>query len=79
MTAFDSTCSDVTELVTDYLEQALPLVEQTSFEVHLVYCSDCLTFLGQMRQTVAQLASIPADPVDLGERAELVNAFRRER
>lgn len=79
MSVYDLTCANLTELVTDYLEGTLPPVQQTSFETHVVYCTDCMAFLSQIRDTVVHLGSLPPDPVDPHEREELVDAFRRRR
>ena len=35
------TCQQVVELVTDYLEEALPTVEAERFEQHINYCQAC--------------------------------------
>jgi hypothetical protein len=39
------TCAELVELVTDYLEGALPPDQLEDFEIHLVYCSPCTTHL----------------------------------
>jgi predicted anti-sigma-YlaC factor YlaD len=48
----DLTCRELTELVTDYLDLALPGRERVRVEQHLVVCSACSRFLEQMRATV---------------------------
>jgi anti-sigma factor RsiW len=50
-------CSKLVELVTDYLESALPEDERTRFEVHLESCEACRRFVEQMREIV-RLASL---------------------
>jgi hypothetical protein len=72
------TCSNLSELVTDYLEDALPAEEHTSFEMHLVFCEDCLTYLGQMRATVQLLCELQPPEVPADERRRLVDAFSAE-
>ena len=79
MTLGDQTCATMTELVTDFLEDALPPYEHTSFEAHLVFCADCMTYVDQMRATVAHLAALDASGVDEGERRLLLEAFRGRR
>jgi hypothetical protein len=76
VTALQLTCSDLTELVTEYLERALPRAEELSFETHLVYCAECRTFFIQIRQVVQGLNELPPEPGDQADRARLVDAYR---
>ena len=46
------TCQEVVELVTDYLETALPADETALFEQHLNFCEGCVWYVDQMRTTV---------------------------
>jgi hypothetical protein len=75
MSSLDISCANMSELVTDYFEDALPADEHTSFEIHLVFCSDCLAYLGQMRATVHELSALPAPEIDADERRRLLDAF----
>ena len=53
------TCQELVELVTDYLEGALPPERTRDVEEHLSDCVDCLRYLDQMqltRRLLAQLA-----------------------
>jgi len=71
----DLTCQELVELVTDYLEGALPPEQRARFEAHLAACRGCEIHLEQMRTT---LALTRASAV-LGERPEvaaLLEAFR---
>jgi putative zinc finger protein len=70
------TCSGLTELVTDYLDSTLDERRAVRFETHAVFCPGCRVFLGQMRETVERLHSLPPEPVSAGEREELVAVFR---
>jgi anti-sigma factor RsiW len=45
-------CQELVELVTDYLEDALPSEERTRFEAHLAECGNCQQYLHQMRRTI---------------------------
>src|SRR2546423_15060484 len=59
-------CRDIVELVTAYLEHALPPGERERFEQHLVFCDGCNTYLDQMRATIAatgrlEPAALPAE------------------
>ena len=69
-------CREFVELVTDYLEGALPEEEQLRFQDHVSRCDGCKTYLEQIRQTVATLGRLTED--DLSPEAErtLLDAFR---
>jgi predicted anti-sigma-YlaC factor YlaD len=56
-------CRDMTELATDYLENALPFARRLGVRVHLAYCSMCRRYYRQVRETVALLRRLPAEPV----------------
>jgi anti-sigma factor RsiW len=45
-------CLDIVELVTDYIENALPAEERRRFEHHLTYCPSCVTYVDQIRETI---------------------------
>ncbi len=70
------TCVQLVELVTDYLEQALPLRDMERFEEHVAFCDGCSAYLEQMRATIAVTGRLHERdlPPDLEER--LLEAFR---
>jgi hypothetical protein len=76
VSALDLTCANMSDLATDFLEQAMPADEQTSFETHLVFCSDCLTYLDQIRATRRHLGELHGPALDEPERERLFEAFR---
>lgn len=72
-------CRIIVELVTDYLEDALDAATRDRFEEHLAECEPCVTFLEQMRTTVALVGEVPeADVRTLPDdvRQHLLDAFR---
>jgi Putative zinc-finger len=69
-------CRQVVELVTDYLEGALPVELRAAVERHLQLCPPCVTYLEQMRTTAASLREVPVESISPGMRMELVSAFR---
>jgi hypothetical protein len=72
----DLTCRELVELVTDYLEGALPTQDRLDFERHLVWCSWCRDYLDQVRTTIELTgAAIDVDPPS-PLREELLDAFR---
>ena len=70
------TCRELVELVTSYLEGALPEDERVMFEQHLVICRGCSAHMEQMRATQRALRNIGSARVDPEARAKLLEAFR---
>ena len=70
------TCRELVELVTDYLEGALPASERARFELHIAPCDHCTAYLEQMRDTIRVVGALaPAAPAPEMER-DLLAAFR---
>jgi anti-sigma factor RsiW len=73
-------CQGFVELVTDYLEGALPEDRRDLVEEHLVVCDSCKTYLEQIEATVEALPGAGRDePVPDDTRAALLSAFREWR
>ena len=64
------------ELLTDYLEGALPPDEVAAVEAHLETCPPCRTYLAQMRATIEALGSVPVDTLPDEAYDTLLAAFR---
>jgi anti-sigma factor RsiW len=67
-------CQEWVEMVTDYLEGALPPRLQKAVAEHLAACPHCREYLEQMRRTIAlshelQVEEVPAEVVDALARA----------
>ncbi|HNB52490.1 MAG TPA: zf-HC2 domain-containing protein [Anaerolineales bacterium] len=69
-------CKELVELVTEYLENALPPGERQRFEDHLQGCSGCRTYLEQMRQTIHLVGHLPEDEIPPDTQADLLMIFR---
>ncbi len=69
-------CREFVELVTGYLEGALPEAERARFEGHLSECDGCDGYLEDMRRLVGSLHSAPEPDVDPATREVLLKAFR---
>ena len=69
-------CQEVVELVTDYLESALPADEAALFEQHLNFCDGCVFYVDQIRRTVATVGHIREEDVPAETREKLLTAFR---
>jgi hypothetical protein len=70
------TCQEVVELVTDYLERALPAHEASLFEQHLNFCDGCVVYVEQIRATAETVGRVTEDDVPPETRDKLLAAFR---
>ena len=68
-------CQELVEVVTDYLEGALPAEDVLRFEAHLAECGPCREYLAQFRRTISIVGRV--DPAALPEpaRERLLAAF----
>ena len=69
-------CQELVELVTDYLEGALPPAECARFEEHLTRCDGCTRYLEQMRLTIAAVGRLTEETIEPEARADLLQLFR---
>jgi anti-sigma factor RsiW len=72
----DLACQQVVELVTDYLEGALPPAERRRFEHHLSGCPHCTEYLAQMRETIRLAGRVTPDDLTTQMRTDLTDIFR---
>jgi anti-sigma factor RsiW len=73
----DLTCQELVELVTDYLEGALPAQERVRFEEHLLECAGCHGYLDQVRKIVARARRLSEADLSPDVREKLLYAFRK--
>ena len=76
----DQPCNEFVEIVTDYLEDALPRDERARVDEHLEFCDGCTTVLAQWREVVrltGRLAEDQVDEVEPSTREHLMSSFRR--
>jgi anti-sigma factor RsiW len=71
------TCRELVELVTDYLEGAMPPGDRSRFEEHLVMCDGCANYVDQMRETKRAVGTLSEESISPEARDELLGAFRR--
>ncbi|NGO43219.1 anti-sigma factor family protein [Streptomyces ureilyticus] len=69
-------CDDFVELVTEFLEGALPEEDERRFIEHLPECSGCESYLDQFRQTIATTGELTPDDISPEARQQLLTAFR---
>jgi anti-sigma factor RsiW len=72
-------CQELVELVTDYLEGALPSELHERFERHIAHCSGCQTYLEQMRTTIRVTGELTAESLSPEAERTLLDAFRNWR
>ena len=71
------TCRDFVELVTDFLEGALPADRVELVEEHLVICDPCKAYLDQIEATVAALpGAAEGEQLPAATRESLLERFR---
>jgi hypothetical protein len=70
------TCREMSELVTGYLDRALPARIWLSARWHLFLCPACQRYYAQMRQTVRLLSGRPMPPPDSVAEARVLASLR---
>ena len=75
MSATELTCQELVELVTDYVEDALPPEERSRFERHLTICPGCVTYVDQFREIIALTGTLREDDVPAAARNALLAQF----
>ena len=74
--ASQMSCNELVEVITDYLEGALPAGAVARFEAHLAGCEGCQAYLEQMRQTIDALGHLPPESLSPEAGRRLLAAFR---
>jgi anti-sigma factor RsiW len=69
-------CQELVELVTGYIEGALPAQETALFEQHLNFCEGCVWYLEQIRGTIRAAGRVAEDDIPADDRDRLLAAFR---
>ena len=69
-------CDELVELVTDFLQGALPEADEARFVEHLTICDGCEVYLAQFRQTIDTLGELPAASLSPDARDKLLTAFQ---
>ena len=74
-------CQEIVELITDYLDGALPGDTASLFEEHLNFCDGCVTYLDEMRAAIAAVGGAAAveEEMPAQTRESLLTAFRHWR
>ena len=69
-------CQELVELVTAYLDDALPSAERARFEAHITDCDGCTGYLEQIRLTIGFTGRLAPEQLDPAAEAVLLDAFR---
>ncbi len=69
-------CSELVELVTDYLEGSMPDAQRARFDEHVSGCDGCTTYLEQFRITIRLTGMLTEARVAPEARDALLGAFR---
>ena len=69
-------CQELVELVTAYLEGALPAPDRARFEEHLASCTGCHRYVEQMRTTIRLVGRLTPSDLSADAERDLLAAFR---
>lgn len=75
----DLACREEVELITDYLEGALPDAQRARLEAHLETCPGCTEYLEQMRTLAGGLGALREAALPDALREGLIASFRELR
>ena len=74
--AGNMSCQELADLITEYLEGSMPLVQRIRFQIHLGLCVGCRHYLRQMKLTIQTLGKLPVEPMPPDIRDEMLHRFR---
>jgi anti-sigma factor RsiW len=72
-------CQEMVELITDYLEDAMPRSQRRRFDAHIAGCEHCTEYLEQMRVTIRLTGRLRAEDLTPAMREEFTDLYRRWR
>jgi anti-sigma factor RsiW len=72
----EMTCTELVELVTDYLEMRLVPGDLERFEAHLELCDPCVTYIEQIRQSLALVGTLSEEALPQEAADALLAEFR---
>lgn len=76
--ASELTCQEFVEMVTAFLENALPDADRARVEAHLAACDGCEQYLAQIEETIAALGRL-GENVSPSAQKELMRMFHEWR
>jgi predicted anti-sigma-YlaC factor YlaD len=69
------TCTEITELVTDYAEGNLSFLDRVRFVMHIGMCRNCRRYVRQMKATTRALGLVPPPEIPPELEEELMRRF----
>ncbi|HEX3960834.1 MAG TPA: zf-HC2 domain-containing protein [Trebonia sp.] len=75
----DIVCRQAVEMVTDYIEDALPGDDRQRYERHLADCPHCTEYLAQVRETIRLAGRLTPSDMSPEMRDAFADVFRRWR
>jgi anti-sigma factor RsiW len=72
----EMTCKELVELVTHYLEDALPADDRARFDAHLAECPWCVEYVAQFECTISAVGASWRDAERDAGMADLLALFR---
>jgi len=75
----DVVCLQAVEMVTDYVEDALPGLDRQRYERHLADCPHCTEYLAQVRETIRLAGRLTPSDMSPEMRDAFADVFRRWR
>jgi anti-sigma factor RsiW len=75
-TSRELACRELVELITDYLEGALPEDDRIRLEAHLAGCEGCSSYVEQMRRTIELTGMLTEDQIPPEGKEALLDVFR---
>jgi len=75
-TEAEVTCRDVVELLTDYLDDAIPAPDRARLDAHLDACDGCSAALEQLRETIRVSGTLTEEQVAQGQLEPVRRVFR---
>jgi anti-sigma factor RsiW len=69
-------CQELVELITEYLEGALPASQRVAFEEHLAICPPCRGYMREIRLTVQAAGTLREADLPTSARDQMLAVFR---
>ena len=69
-------CRDLLELISGYLDDALPAEVHSAVDAHLSGCDGCTRVLEEFRTTIAMTGTLTEEQITPAQRDTLLAAFR---
>jgi anti-sigma factor RsiW len=75
-TEADMTCREVVELLSDYLDDAIPPSDRARLDAHLAECDGCTAALEQLRETIRVTGTLTEERAAEEQLEPVRSAFR---